>query len=307
MKVAVTGATGVLGRGAVQALVDAGHQVVANARNERGAMWLRRSGADPRSADVFDTDSLVLLFQDCDAVVNLATRIPVGYSAARPGAWRTNDRLRTRGVDNVTAAARRAGVRRVVQESVSFVYADHGEEWVTERSPIDITPVTEPVAVAESHIQEYACGQRVGVVLRFGNVVGDDAMTRFQLRSVRHGRPIGVGSPEAWTHVVHTEDIGPAVVAALHAPSGVYNVGADPVRKGDLVAAYAAAAGVQPTGFLGPVLRRIAGARLEPLSRSLRICSEHFAASSGWSPRRGVFGVEWLDAAATRVTHEVRR
>ncbi len=303
----MTGATGVLGRGAVQSLVDAGHAVVANARDERGAVWLRRSGADPRPADVFDTESLALLFEGCDAVVNLATRIPVGYSAARPRAWRTNDRLRTRGVDNVTAAARRSGVRRIVQESVSFVYADHGDEWVTERDPIDITPVTEPVAVAESHIQEYACGQRVGVVLRFGNVIGDDAMTRFQLRSVRHGRPIGVGSPEAWSHVVHTEDIGPAVVAALHAPSGVYNVGADPVRKGDLVATYAAAAGVEPTGFLGPVLRRMAGARLEPLARSLRICSDHFAASSGWLPSRGTFGVEWLDAAAARMLHEARR
>jgi nucleoside-diphosphate-sugar epimerase len=306
MKVAVTGATGVLGRGAVQSLVDAGHQVVAGVRSEVGAAGLRPLGVRTLAADVFDTDSLVRLFEGCDAAVNLATRIPVGYSAAWPGAWRTNDRLRTRGVDNVASAARRAGVRRLVQESVSFVYADHGEDWVTEKHPIDITPATEPVAVAESQIQEYAGGPRVGVVLRFGAVVGDDQMTEFQLRAVRHGRPIGIGRPDAWASVVHTDDIGPAVLSALHAPTGVYNVGADPVRRIDLVAGFAAAAGVSPTGFLGPVLRRLAGARLEPLTRSLRICSDHFAASTGWSPGRSAFDAGWLDAAARRLVQESR-
>jgi nucleoside-diphosphate-sugar epimerase len=300
----VTGATGVLGRAAVQSLVDAGHQVVAVARTEHGAASLRALGADPRSADVFDIESLVSLFEGCDAVVNLATRIPVGYAVARPGAWRVNDLLRTRGVDNVAAAARRTGVRRLVQESVSFVYADHGEDWVTEQHPIDITPATEPVAVSESQIQEYAGGPRVGVVLRFGTVVGSDPKTAFQLNAVRHGRPIGVGTPESWAHVVHTDDVGPAVVAAMHAPSGVYNVGADPVRRGDLVAGFATAAGVAPTGFLGPVLRRLAGPRLEPLTRSLRICSDHFAASTGWSPTRASFSADWLAGPMSRLVPE---
>ena len=302
----MTGATGVLGRGAVQSLVDAGHQVVAGVRREQDTAGLRLLGAEPRLADVFDSDSLQRLLEGCDAAVNLATQIPVGYSAARPGAWRANDRLRTRGVGNVATAARQAGVRRVVQESVSFLYADHGDDWVTEQHPIDITPATEPMAVAESKIQEYACGPRVGVVLRFGMVIGDDPMTGFQLRAVRHGRPIGIGKPDAWATVVHTDDVGRAVVSALHAPSGVYNVGAAPVRRSDLVAGFAVAAGVAPTGFLGPVLRRLAGARLEPLTRSLRICSDHFAASTGWSPVRGDFDPSWLDAAASRLVQESR-
>lgn len=302
----MTGANGVLGRGAVRSLVEAGHQVVAGVRSERAAVCLRLLRAEPHPADVFDVHSLERLFAGCDAVVNLATRIPVGYAVARPGAWRANDRLRTRGVGNVTTAARRTGVRRIVQESVSFVYADHGADWVTEQNPIDITPATEPVAVAESRIQEYAGGPRVGVVLRFGMVVGDDRMTGFQLKAVQHGRPIGIGRPDAWAHVLHTDDVGPAVVAALHAVGGVYNVGADPVLRGDLVAGFARAAGVEPTGFVGPVIRRLAGTRLEPLARSLRICSDHFAASTGWAPSRVAFDASWLDAAASRLVQESR-
>ena len=304
MRVAVTGATGVLGKGAVRALVDAGHDVVAMARDDRGADLMRGLGATPQAADLFDIESLTRLYDGCEAVVNLATHIPVGYAAALPWTWRDNDRLRTRGVGNVVAAAHRAGVRRLVQESVSFVYADHGEDWVTERDPIEITHATEPLAVAESHVQDYATGPRVGVVLRLGTVVGDDRLTKFQLHAVRHGRPVGIGRPEAWAHLVHTDDLGPAVLAALHAPSGVYNVGAEPVRRRDVLAGFAEAAGVKRTGYLGPVLRRLAGPRIEPLSRSLRICSDHFSSQTGWAATRPTFGVDWLDSWRSRVPEQ---
>ena len=107
-------------------------------------------------------------------------------------------------------------------------------------------------------------------------------------------QPTGYG--DAWSHLVHTDDLGPAVLAALHAPSGVYNVGAEPVRRRDVLAAFAKVAGVQRTGYLGPVLRRLAGPRMEPLSRSLRICSEHFSSQTGWAATRPTFGADWLDS-----------
>lgn len=306
MRVAVTGATGVIGRAAVGSLVAAGHEVVAMVRDDHGASVAGGLGARTVFADVFDLDSLVRLYDGCEAAINLATRIPVGYSAAFPWSWRVNDRLRTEGVRNVVSAAHRAGVRRLVQESVSFVYADHGEDWITEQHPIDITPATEPVAVSESLVQDYASGPRVGVVLRLGTIVGDDELTGFQFKAVSHGHPVGYGRPDAWSHVVHTDDLGPAVLAALHAPSGVYNVGAEPVRRRDLVAGYADAAGVPPTGFVGPVLRRLAGRRVEPLARSLRICSEHYSSQTGWAPARAVFGADWFDCWRARVREQTR-
>ena len=199
-------------------------------------------------------------------------------------------------------AAREAGVRRVVQESVSFLYADQGDEWIAEDSPLAITRATEPASVGESHVQEYACGSRVGVVLRLGSIIGDDPMTRFQLRSLRHGRPIGLGSPEGWAHVVHTDDLAGAVLAALSAPSGVYNVGAEPVRRFEMVAGFAAHAGRESIDFMGPLLHRVGGARLEPLARSLRVSSDHFTASTGWSPHRAKFDSTWFDTASPSET-----
>jgi len=298
VKVAITGATGVIGRAAVSTLVEAGHDVHALARSDAKAELLTAMGARPVRTSLGDPEGLERFLVGTDAVCNFATAIPVGYAGALPGAWRTNDRLRTEGSQRVVEAARRAGVRRVVQESVSFLYADRGDAWVTESASLDITRATEPAAVAETHVQDYACGSRTGVVLRFGLIVGDDASTRWQLRAARRGSPIGLGRPDGWLHPVHTDDLGPAVLAALSAPSGVYNVGSEPVRRSDYVAAFAEAVGRPEVGFLGPVLSRLAGARAEPLTRSLRVSAEHFTASTGWAPRRAVFGSSWLDEAA---------
>lgn len=299
MKVAITGATGVIGRAAVSTLVAAGHEVYALARSRAKAEQLGALGATPVVSSLGDPEGLHQLVEGADAVCNFATAVPVGYAGAVPGAWRTNDRLRTEGSRRVVEAARSAGVRRVVQESVSFLYADRGDAWIDESASLDITRATEPAAVAESHAQDFACGSRAGVVLRLGLIVGDDPGTRWQLRAARRGSPIGLGRPEGWLHPIHTDDLGPAVLAALSAPSGVYNVGAEPIRRADYVQAFADAVGRAEVGFLGPVLSRLAGARAEPLTRSLRVSAEHFTAATGWVPRRTAFGPSWLDVAMT--------
>jgi nucleoside-diphosphate-sugar epimerase len=300
VRTVLTGGSGVIGRATVPALREAGHEVLVVTRSPRAAEIVRGLGAEALSGDVLDLDSLSAAYEGADAVVNLATKVPVGNRALVPGAWRRHDRLRTRGVANVVEAARLAGVRRVVQESVSFVYADQGDDWVTELSPVDITPTTEPVAVGETQIQDYACDSRVGVVLRFGTIVGDDPQTRYWLRATERGRRIGIGHPSDWAHLIHTDDLGGAVLASLHAPSGVYNVGAEPAQRHELVQGYADAAHVESRAFLGPIARWAIGPRLEPLARSLRVSSDHFAAQTGWRATRPKFESSWLDAAMNR-------
>jgi nucleoside-diphosphate-sugar epimerase len=281
----------------VRSLLAAGHDVDVLSRSAENTAVIDGLGARPRAGDLFDVAGLASLYAGADAVVNLASRVPVGYAAVWPGAWRRHDELRTIAVANVVAAARAAGVRRVVQESVSFLYADHGDAWITEADPIEITPATEPAAVGESHVLGFGSSSRVGVVLRFGSIVGDDDLTRFWLKAAANKRPVGVGRPDQWSHLVHTDDLGPAVVAALSAPRGVYNVGAAPVLRGEVVEGYAKAVGAEGGAFMGPVLRRLAGPRVEPLTRSLRVSSDHFATQTGWQPLRPTFDPAWFDAA----------
>jgi nucleoside-diphosphate-sugar epimerase len=301
VRVVVSGGTGVIGRAAVRSLVDAGHAVDVLARSAANVAVATTLGARPVAADLFEVDTLVRIYDGADAVINLATDIPVGYAAGLSSSWRRNDDLHTRAVANVVAAARTAGVHRIIQESASFIYADAGDAWITEQSPVEITPATEPVAVGESHVQDFVGARqfagRAGVLLRFGSIIGDDPRTRFWLRAAASGRPVGLGRPQEWAHLVHADDLGPAVLAALHAPSGVFNVGAAPVLRSELVEGIAKAAGADSGAFLGPVLRRLAGGRVEPLARSLRVSSDHFAAQTGWMPTHATFDAAWFDAA----------
>jgi nucleoside-diphosphate-sugar epimerase len=276
--VAVVGATGTIGRIAVPALEGAGHVVVA-------------------PAEGLDHDSLVEAFRGADAVCTFVPPAPSGLGAVRPRAWQQHDRRRTEGVRRAVRAAREAHVRRVVHESVSFQYADQGDGWIAEHSPLEITCATEPASVAESYVQAYSCESRVAVVLRFGSVLGEEPFGGAEPGRAGRGGMVRLGSPHAWAHVVHGDDVGPAVLAALGAPSGIYNVGAEPVRRSDLLHALAAA-GRCRVGLVGPLVRRLRGVRVEPLTRSLRVSSARFTAHTGWTPSWREFDESWLEAGA---------
>jgi uncharacterized protein YbjT (DUF2867 family) len=83
MKIFVAGATGVVGSRTVTLLLAAGHQVTGLARSAKKADLLRRQGARAIQASLFDPDSLGSAIAGHDAVVNLATHIPVGATAIR--------------------------------------------------------------------------------------------------------------------------------------------------------------------------------------------------------------------------------
>jgi uncharacterized protein YbjT (DUF2867 family) len=82
MRVFVTGAAGAIGCHAVPTLVAAGHQVTALARTDTKAQQLRKQGATPVSASLFDRDALAAGFAGHDVVVNLATALPPTHRAS---------------------------------------------------------------------------------------------------------------------------------------------------------------------------------------------------------------------------------
>lgn len=284
MQVAVIGASGRIGRRVVPALLRASHDVVAGVRRapdaERvpsGAVGEDGRAPRVRVADLMDVGALVALLEGCDAVVDLAASEPDGWALAVPGSWRRQDQLLTRGVENLVAASHVAGVRRLVLQSSSTLYADGGETWIREGHPVDVTAATEPLVVAESQVHDFAGTARTGVVLRLGHVIGG-----------AESRPagLGVGASEAWMHLVHPDDAADAVVAALCAGTGTYNVGAEPLRRSEV-----------ETGILGRpglLTRRLGAGRLEPRARSLRVSSDHFVASTGWTPWHQRWSSRWL-------------
>ena len=295
MKVLLTGASGVMGRSTIPALQDAGHTVVGLARSAKAAAVVAARGAEPVMADLFDAKALARAMQGCDAVVNFATRVPVGFAMLAPGAWRANDRIRSHGTGIVASAAREAGVGRVVQQSLSFVYADNGDEWIDEHSTIELTRASEHVVVAEGEIDDFTRAGGVGVSLRFGQIAGPDGNTAWLLRRARAGRPIGIGAPDSWAHVVHADDVGSAALAALTVPAGAYNVGAEPVKRDDMADTFALVGGRKEGRFFSRPVMRLGGQRLEMISRSQRVSSQRFCDRTGWHPQYPKLTPDWFD------------
>lgn len=294
MKVFVTGATGALGAATVEALLSVGHDVGALAGSADEAALLVSRGVTSVRVDPFHAPSLADALVGYGAVCNLASAAPVGYGALRRRSWREHERIRSVGALAVAGAALAADVTTVVQESVSLVYADAGDEWIDEDSPIAITAATEPVSVAEAAILADVDPSRRRVVLRFGMLVGDDATTRWRLRRARAGGPVAIGRADAWTHVVHPVDAASAVVSALTAGSGTYNVGSEPLLRRELVATIGRSAGRDRIAHFSRLALIVAGDHLEPYARSHRVSSDRLTAETGWKPRYPAVSDEWF-------------
>ena len=287
MRVFVAGATGVLGRRVVPLLVDAGHEVTAVARGPEKAAALRAQGATPVEVDLFDGAAVAEAVAGHDAVLNLATSIPMGVKAARTSAWAENDRIRTEVSANLVDAALAAGARRFVQESIAFTYADGGDTVLSEDAPLDPLPHTRSALVAEAAARRFteAGAGQVGVALRFAYFYGQVGHTADLLRLTRAGVVPAFG-PGTYIPSIHIDDAAAAVVAALEAPAGVYNVADDePLTKAEYFKAVAASIGVRPPRVPPLGLARVAGSAGRLQARSLRVSNRRFREAAGWAPR----------------------
>jgi nucleoside-diphosphate-sugar epimerase len=276
-EIVITGSTGVIGRRSVSELLDAGHRVAGVVRSARGRERNEQRGARAVEADVFDEASLRRAFDGADAVINLLTHIPSVDRMAEPSAWDENDRLRTEASAAVARAAAAAGVRRLVQESIAFVYADGGDAWLDEDAPVTGGGVTTTALTAERNARELFDGDTV--VLRFGLFMGPDSgFTLAALEAGRGGDSAAAGPPGAYRPMLWLDDASAAVASALRAPAGTYNVAdADPPTNAEIDAAIAAAVGV---GAL-----RAQPLQAGPLARSQRVSSGRLREATGWAPR----------------------
>jgi nucleoside-diphosphate-sugar epimerase len=289
LRVFVAGASGVLGRRVVPALVAAGHTVTANVRDPEAAARATASGATTRTIDLFDPAATARIGDDHDAIVNVATSIPTGASAALRRGWAMNDRLRRDASANLSAAMTRKG-GHYVGESITFPYVDRGDEWINEEAACTYFWGNETCADAEAAGQAVADAGGTGVVLRFAMFFADDSAHGDAIRATtRRGLFPLPGDVDAFTSFIHIDDAAAAVRAALTAPSGIYNVAEpDPVRRADHASALATAVGRSKLRPLPRPIVRLAGAGVVSLSRSQRISSRKLTNATGWRPAHAI-------------------
>src|SRR5207247_11336943 len=134
----VTGATGFIGGRVTRQLVNAGHDVVAIARNLRAARELEAIGVDVRRGDITDPDALGGAMAGVDGVFHIAGWYKIGTRDRANG-----ERINVDGTRNVLAAMKELRIPKGVYTSTLAVFSDthgqavdetyrHGAPWLTE-------------------------------------------------------------------------------------------------------------------------------------------------------------------------------
>src|SRR5712691_359899 len=233
MRVLVVGATGAIGARLVPRLIEQGHEVLGTSRSAQSAGRLRTLGAEPVVLDLLDpgtvTEAVVAVRPD--AIIHQATAL-AGLSDFKhfDRTFALTNRLRTEGTDALLAAAREAGVRRVVAQSfTSWPYAREGGPVKTEEDPLDPTPapaMRETVA-AMQHLDD-AVLDAGGTVLRYGAFYGPGTslgLGGVHLASVRKRKFPIVGDGGGVWSFAHIDDAASATLFAIEqGATGVYNV-----------------------------------------------------------------------------------
>jgi nucleoside-diphosphate-sugar epimerase len=299
MKVFVAGASGVIGRRLVPALVGAGHEVTCMTRSSSKVEPLRGMGAEAVVCDVFDADDLKAKMSRAapEVVVHELTDLPPNLDPRKLEEQAAgNDRVRTEGTRNLMVAAVAAGARRFVAQSIAFAYAPTGDIVKAETAPLfDDAPWPWKRSVdALRELDETVLETEgvEGIVLRYGFFYGPGsgyARDGHFAREVMRRRMPLVGKATGVFSFIHIDDAAAATVAAVErgAP-GIYNVVDDePAAMSEWLPAYAEALGAKKPMRVPKLLARIvAGSYGVYLATELRGASnERAKAELGWTPR----------------------
>lgn len=303
MKVLVTGASGMLGRGVAQALLERGDDVTVLQR--------RPSVVDTRQVlgDVADAAVVAEAVAGCEAVVHLAAKVDV------VGPWAEYSRANVDGTRVVVEAARRAGVRRLVNVSSPSV-AHAGRSLVGEGAGL-----ADPERARGSYARSKAVAElgalaadspELAVISMRPHLVwgpGDTQLVGRIIARARAGRLPIIATGAALIDTTYVDNAVDALVAAVdadvHGEALVVSNG-EPRPVGEVLRRLCAAAGVPaPTRHVPLRLALAAGTVVEgvwsvldrrdtpPLTRFLaeQLATAHWFdqrrthEALGWTPR----------------------
>ncbi len=215
MKIFLAGASGVIGRKLVPLLRASGHTVVGTTRDKVGAV--AALGAEPVVVDAFDAAALRRAVQAAapQVVIHQLTDLPAapgtqGYEAG----LERNARLRIDGTRNLVDAAKAAGVRRLVAQSIAFVYAPKDGPRV-ESDPLDVaaTGARKRTVEGVAALENVTLEMPEGIVLRYGLLYGPGTWFERERR----------GAPALYVDAAAQA----AVLALTKGSRGIYNIAED--------------------------------------------------------------------------------
>jgi nucleoside-diphosphate-sugar epimerase len=234
VKIFIVGGTGAIGRPLIAELLSKGHTLTALTRSPEKAQSLVDQGIELAVADVFDAEAIKAAVRRArpEIVIEQLTALPRTYtSESMSAAAPFNRRIRLEGGANMLAAAKAAGVRRYLRQSIAF-YAVPGTGLADEETPLatDASHAVSADAQVIAEIEQRLLESRnlEGIVLRYGFFYGQgtwfhpDGDVAEQIRQRRF--PI-VGSGEGVWSWLHIDDAAIATVAAAERGNpGIYQI-----------------------------------------------------------------------------------
>ncbi len=176
---------------------------------------LRSLGAEPVVVGVFDAAAMARAVKDAkpDAVIHQQSALRAGHPRYDEG-LECNAKLRIDGTHNLIAAANAAAVRRLIAQSIAFVYAPkQGSLIEDDQLAIGAPGMLGRTVEGVQALESATLAMQEGIVLRYGFLYGP-----------------GTWSPDEPSRVpgVHVDAAAQAALLALSkGKPGIYNVAED--------------------------------------------------------------------------------
>jgi nucleoside-diphosphate-sugar epimerase len=213
-KIFLAGATGAIGQVLSRLLVANGYRVYGTTRSKEKVSLLQEMEVEPVIINVFDGERLKNILADIqpEVVIHQLTDLPFALDAKEmTAALVRNARLRKVGTKNLVDAAVNAGCKRIIAQSISFIYDEGLTPHVEEDA---LLPLTHPVY-----------GETVEGVLNLERQIIESGIDGIVLRyGLLYGPKTGFDSPIAPASV-HVEAAAKAAELAVKCGvTGIYNV-----------------------------------------------------------------------------------
>lgn len=227
MKVLVTGGSGFIGSHVVDKLIGKGIQV----RVYDGIMPVYQKNIEFYQGSILDMAALGFAMNGVEAIFHLAAIADVKDVYEDPYYAET---INVRGTINVLESARRAGVKRVIYGSTTWVYSEAEADTVDESTPLHAPThlYTATKLTGEYYCQSYSKLYGIdATILRYGIPYGprarDGAVIPIFVRKALNGEPLTIaGDGKQYRKFVYVEDLAEGNALALKntARNKIYNL-----------------------------------------------------------------------------------
>jgi nucleoside-diphosphate-sugar epimerase len=280
--IAITGASGFIGRVVTAQARQAGHEVIALSRSD---------GSLPRGYE--DVDALARAFANAQAVVHLAAKAHVGGIDA-------DFECNVRSARAVAQAAKATGAARVVLASSIGVNGNVTREhpFTEADAPRPVEPYARSKLRAEQEVQSVLAGSRTQwVIVRPPLVYGAGAPGNFGrlVRAVERGWPLPLGGIDNRRSLVGADNLADAMLACCTHPAAANQTflvaDGDDLSTPDIVRCIARGLKREARLWNVPPFALRAAAALagrsrvaESLCESLQVDASRIRSVLGWAP-----------------------